>query len=120
MTFTAPASFITRPTLQGTFGMSASTHWLATASSQAVLERDDDDAAAALGVLLSADLDPGGAVVEDRLGDAVIDGLSRRGHVITRAGDWALGRLSAVCRDSRTGLLQAANPRGAQGYAAGR
>ena len=38
-TYTPPPSFTTRPTLQGTFGMSASTHWLATASAQAVLER---------------------------------------------------------------------------------
>ena len=65
--------------------------------------------------------EPGGAVVEDRLGGEVIAGLERRGHRITRAGDWALGRLSAVVRDPRTGVLQAAaNPRGAQGYAAGR
>ena len=64
---------------------------------------------------------PGGVVVEDRLGDDVITGLERRGHVVTRAGDWALGRLSAVTRDPATGLLgAAANPRGAQGYAAGR
>ncbi|WP_369375681.1 gamma-glutamyltransferase family protein [Promicromonospora sp. Populi] len=64
---------------------------------------------------------PGGAVVEDRLGDDIIAGLERRGHVVTRAGDWALGRLSAVTRDPATGLLgAAANPRGAQGYAAGR
>ena len=39
MTFTPASSFTTRPTLQGTFGMTASTHWLATASAQAVLER---------------------------------------------------------------------------------
>jgi gamma-glutamyltranspeptidase/glutathione hydrolase len=65
--------------------------------------------------------EPGGAVVEDRLGDGVIAGLERRGHRITRAGDWTLGRLSAVVRDPATGVLQAAaNPRGAQGYAAGR
>lgn len=65
--------------------------------------------------------EPGGAVVEDRLGDGVIAGLERRGHRITRAGDWTLGRLSAVVRDPMTGVLQAAaNPRGAQGYAAGR
>lgn len=65
--------------------------------------------------------EPGGAVVEDRLGKNVIEGLERRGHRITRAGDWTLGRLSAVVRDSATGVLQAAaNPRGAQGYAAGR
>ncbi|WP_366916014.1 gamma-glutamyltransferase [uncultured Nocardioides sp.] len=64
---------------------------------------------------------PGGAVVEDRLGDEVIAGLEARGHVVTRAGDWALGRLSAVTRDPGTGLLgAAANPRGAQGYAVGR
>jgi gamma-glutamyltranspeptidase/glutathione hydrolase len=37
--FTSPPSFTTRPTLSGTFGMAASTHWLATASAQAVLER---------------------------------------------------------------------------------
>jgi gamma-glutamyltranspeptidase / glutathione hydrolase len=65
--------------------------------------------------------EPGGAVVENRLGADVIAGLERRGHRITRAGDWALGRLSAVIRDPATGVLQAAaNPRGAQGYAAGR
>ncbi|WP_309133070.1 gamma-glutamyltransferase [Brevibacterium sp.] len=64
---------------------------------------------------------PGGAVVEDRLGDEVINGLIDRGHVITRAGDWELGRLSCVTRDPTTGkLTAAANPRGAQGYAAGR
>ncbi|MFK4298764.1 gamma-glutamyltranspeptidase/glutathione hydrolase [Arthrobacter sp. GAS37] len=64
---------------------------------------------------------PGGAVVEDRLGDEVIHELERRGHVVTRAGDWALGRLSSVVSDPETGLLKAAaNPRGAQGYAAGR
>jgi gamma-glutamyltranspeptidase/glutathione hydrolase len=64
---------------------------------------------------------PGGAVVEDRLGEDVITELERRGHRITRAGDWELGRLSSVGRDPGTGLLSAAaNPRGAQGYAAGR
>ncbi|MFD5821071.1 gamma-glutamyltransferase family protein [Nesterenkonia xinjiangensis] len=65
--------------------------------------------------------EPGGAVVEDRLGEEVISGLERRGHRITRAGDWSLGRLSCVTRDPATGRLSAAaNPRGAQGYAAGR
>jgi gamma-glutamyltranspeptidase/glutathione hydrolase len=64
---------------------------------------------------------PGGAVVEDRLGDEVIAGLEARGHVVTRAGDWSLGRLTAVGVDARTGTLYAAaNSRGAQGYAAGR
>ncbi|KQR43880.1 transferase [Frigoribacterium sp. Leaf164] len=64
---------------------------------------------------------PGGVVVEDRLGDDVIAELERRGHVVTRAGDWSLGRLSSVTRDPATGVLgAAANPRGAQAYAAGR
>lgn len=64
---------------------------------------------------------PGGAVVEDRLGEDVINGLIARGHVVTRAGDWELGRLSCVTRDPGTGRITAgANPRGAQGYAAGR
>ena len=64
---------------------------------------------------------PAGAVVEDRLGDEVIAGLERRGHDVTRAGDWSLGRVSAVGRDAATGQVwAAANPRGMQGYAAGR
>jgi len=64
---------------------------------------------------------PGGVVVEDRLGDEVIDGLIARGHVVSRAGNWSLGRLSCVTCDPETGILQAAaNPRGMQGYAAGR
>lgn len=64
---------------------------------------------------------PAGAVVEDRLGDEVIAELERRGHRVRRAGDWSLGRLAIVTRDPATGLLgAAANPRGAQGYAAGR
>ncbi len=65
--------------------------------------------------------EPAGAVVEARLGEAVIGALRRRGHQVTVAGDWSLGRLSCVVRDPATGVLQAAaNPRGAQGYAAGR
>ena len=64
---------------------------------------------------------PGGMVVEDRLGTEVIERLEAMGHKVTRAGDWALGRLSSVGRNPVTGELQAAaNPRGAQGYAAGR
>lgn len=64
---------------------------------------------------------PAAAVVEDRIGDDVIAALSARGHAITRAGDWALGRISAVGIDRERGTMwAAANPRGAQGYAAGR
>lgn len=64
---------------------------------------------------------PGGIVVEDRLGPAVIDELRRRGHRVTVSDGWSLGRLSTVTRDAATGVLgAAANSRGAQGYAAGR
>lgn len=65
--------------------------------------------------------EPGGAVAEGRLGDGVIADLVARGHRVTRVGDWTLGRISAVGIDPATGALSAAaNPRGAQGYAAGR
>jgi gamma-glutamyltranspeptidase/glutathione hydrolase len=65
--------------------------------------------------------DPGSLIVEDRLGPEVIASLRGRGHRVMRAGPWALGRLCAVGRDPVSGLLSAgANPRGMQGYAAGR
>ena len=64
---------------------------------------------------------PGVLAVEDRLGDDVIDDLRARGHGVERSGPWALGRLCAVGRDPESGfLMAAANPRGRQGYAAGR
>jgi gamma-glutamyltranspeptidase/glutathione hydrolase len=62
---------------------------------------------------------PGQLIVEDRLGVAVIDELAARGHRITRAGDWSLGRLSAVAKEGDW-LRAAANPRVSQGYAVGR
>ncbi|WP_369140263.1 gamma-glutamyltransferase family protein [Modestobacter versicolor] len=67
------------------------------------------------------DTTPGELVVEDRLGTATIDELRRRGHAVTVADGWSLGRLSAVSIDPDTGVLRAAaNPRGMQGYAVGR
>ncbi len=62
---------------------------------------------------------PGVMHVEDRVDTGVIAELRRRGHEVETAGAWALGRLSAVARDGAF-LKAAANPRGAQGYAAGR
>lgn len=62
---------------------------------------------------------PAGVVVEDRVGSEVIDGLRARGHDVLAAGDWSLGRLSAVGIHGGT-VWAAANPRGMQGYAAGR
>ncbi|GAA1706015.1 gamma-glutamyltransferase [Nonomuraea bangladeshensis] len=62
---------------------------------------------------------PGVLHVEERLEAGVVAELRRRGHEVEVQGPWSLGRLSAVARDG--GFLKAAaNPRGAQGYAAGR
>jgi gamma-glutamyltranspeptidase/glutathione hydrolase len=57
--------------------------------------------------------------VEERAGTQVLAELSRRGHQVTVRSPWSLGRVSAVARDQGM-LYAAANPRGMQGYAAGR
>jgi gamma-glutamyltranspeptidase / glutathione hydrolase len=62
---------------------------------------------------------PRSLTVEARAGDQVIGQLTDRGHQVTVSGPWSLGRISAVARD-RGFLYAAANPRGMQGYAAGR
>ena len=62
---------------------------------------------------------PGVLVVENRVPAATIDELRRRGHFIEIGPDWSEGRLVAAARD-RDRLKAAANPRGMQGYAAGR
>ncbi|MFG1674585.1 gamma-glutamyltransferase family protein [Micromonospora sp. NPDC049282] len=67
------------------------------------------------------EVEPGVLVVEDRVDPQVLAGLRARGHTVRLADPWSLGRLCAVTRDPRTGVLSAAaNPRGAQGYATGR
>jgi gamma-glutamyltranspeptidase/glutathione hydrolase len=64
---------------------------------------------------------PGEVVAEARLDPAAVAALRARGHDVTVVDGWSLGRMSAVSRDRGTGLLRgAANPRGMQGYAAGR
>src|SRR5262249_7265388 len=66
------------------------------------------------------DAHPGQLVVEERVGEAVLTGLRARGHRVVASASWSLGRLSAVSRDPRTGLLAgAADPRGL-GYVMGR
>ncbi len=65
--------------------------------------------------------EPGSLYVESRFDAAALRELRDRGHEIVDAGAWSLGRLCAVGRDPETGMLSAAaNPRGGQGYAAGR
>jgi gamma-glutamyltranspeptidase / glutathione hydrolase len=67
------------------------------------------------------DMTPGELVIESRIGEDVIADLRRRGHAVSVADGWSLGRLSAVSIDPETGVLRAgANPRGMQGYAVGR
>jgi gamma-glutamyltranspeptidase/glutathione hydrolase len=62
---------------------------------------------------------PKAVEVEARFSHAVIDDLRRRGHEILVEGDWSLGRVTAVSKENGQ-LRAAANPRGMQGYAAGR
>jgi gamma-glutamyltranspeptidase / glutathione hydrolase len=57
--------------------------------------------------------------LESRFDPDTVDALRARGHEVTLAGDWALGRVTAVQKED--GQLRAgANPRGMQGYALGR
>lgn len=62
---------------------------------------------------------PGVLVVENRVPKATIENLRERGHIVEVGPDWSEGRLTAA---SRVGPRRraAANPRGMQGYAAGR
>jgi len=58
--------------------------------------------------------------VEERAGQATIDGLRKRGHEVEVSGPWTLSRVSVVGREPGGILKAGANPRGMQGYAAGR
>ncbi len=62
---------------------------------------------------------PGVLVVEGRLPQATVKELQRRGHIVEVDADWCEGRLTAAAREGRR-RRAAANPRGMQGYAAGR
>jgi gamma-glutamyltranspeptidase / glutathione hydrolase len=57
--------------------------------------------------------------LEARFSPAVIEELRARGHEVTVTPDWSLGRVTAVQKENGQ-LRAAANPRGMQGYAAGR
>ncbi|MBJ57737.1 MAG: gamma-glutamyltransferase [Rickettsiales bacterium] len=58
-------------------------------------------------------------VLEDRFPQTTIDELIRRGHQIEVGASWSEGRLTGATIDNKI-LRAAANPRGMQGYAAGR
>jgi gamma-glutamyltranspeptidase / glutathione hydrolase len=62
---------------------------------------------------------PGVLVMESRVPAEARKELERRGHVVEVGPAWSEGRLTAASRDGRR-RKAAANPRGMQGYAAGR
>jgi gamma-glutamyltranspeptidase / glutathione hydrolase len=62
---------------------------------------------------------PGVLMVEGRVPRTTVVELKRRGHIVEVGPDWSEGRLTAAARDGRH-RRAAANPRGMQGYAAGR
>jgi gamma-glutamyltranspeptidase / glutathione hydrolase len=57
--------------------------------------------------------------LEGRFSKEVIESLKKRGHQVAVGEHWSEGRLSACAKDGEL-LRAAANPRGMQGYAAGR
>jgi gamma-glutamyltranspeptidase/glutathione hydrolase len=62
---------------------------------------------------------PGVLQIEKRVPQATRDELARRGHKIEVEPEWSEGRLTAASKDG-VRRKAAANPRGMQGYAAGR
>lgn len=64
--------------------------------------------------------EPGHIMVEAGFGEATIAELRRRGHQVTVAENWTVGRLTAARRDADGLLRAAATPRLMQAYAVGR
>ena len=63
---------------------------------------------------------PGEIMVEPNFGETVIADLRARGHIVTVAEPWSIGRLTAARRDPDGMLTAAATPRLMQAYAVGR
>jgi len=99
------SSFTTRPQLAGTFGMVASTHWLASAAGMATLEAGGTafDAAAAAGLVLQ--------VVEPHMnglgGEVPIIGCTSAGEVFVLDGQGPAGgsATTAALRDMGLDLI---------------
>ena len=64
--------------------------------------------------------DPGSLMIEPGFGEGVIADLRARGHRVTVAEPWTVGRLTAARRDPSGLLTAAATPRLMQAYAVGR
>lgn len=63
---------------------------------------------------------PGEIMIEENFGPDVLSDLQARGHIITRAPEWSVGRLTAAKKDEDGLLRAAATPRLMQAYAIGR
>ncbi|MFV0385294.1 gamma-glutamyltransferase family protein [Paracoccus sp. (in: a-proteobacteria)] len=63
---------------------------------------------------------PGAMLAEPHFGDEVIADLRARGHKVTVAEPWSIGRLTAARREADGMLTAAATPRLMQAYAVGR
>ncbi|TCW00130.1 gamma-glutamyltransferase family protein [Biostraticola tofi] len=63
---------------------------------------------------------PGNVMIESSIGDPVLAALKARGHDISAADPWTVGRLTAAQRDDDGLLHAAATPRLMQAYAIGR
>ncbi|MBB3301331.1 gamma-glutamyltranspeptidase/glutathione hydrolase [Rhizobium sp. BK226] len=64
--------------------------------------------------------EPGSLMAEANFGPDVLDALRRKGHKLTVADVWTIGRLTAARRDADGLLRAAATPRLMQAYAVGR
>lgn len=64
--------------------------------------------------------EPGSLIAEANFAGAVLDELRRRGHRLTVAEPWSIGRMTAARRDADGLLRAAATPRLMQAYAVGR
>ncbi|MGE0239024.1 MAG: gamma-glutamyltransferase family protein [Parvibaculaceae bacterium] len=64
--------------------------------------------------------EPGSLIAEANFSPGVLDELARRGHRLTVAEPWSVGRLTAARRDADGLLRAAATPRLMQAYAVGR
>ena len=64
--------------------------------------------------------EPGSLMAEANFGGEVLEALRRKGHKLTVADPWTVGRLTAARRDADGLLRAAATPRLMQAYAVGR
>jgi gamma-glutamyltranspeptidase/glutathione hydrolase len=72
------------------------------------------------GSFFPREVQPGQMMIEPGVGDDVIAALRARGHLVTVADPWTIGRLTAALRTPDGMLRAAATPRLMQAYAVGR